>query len=312
MFFKADSGSVVPSIIVGRWNGRKYRVMRLLGKGAVGRVFLVEHEGGRYALKIAENTEDLMPEIQVFERLQKEKGDELRQSLYDVDDAEWQGSLRSFYVMEFIDGETLHDLIRKRPLWIKNRAVDITIHVLDGLKLLHGIGYCYGDLKPENIMICRQTGRPFFIDYGGVTTFGRMIKQYTEDYDRASWRAGLRKSGAAYDLFALSVIFLHMRIGAKIWRKEIDGNRCLSRLYDIIRKHKQLSPYRKWFDQIWKGRFAGAVEARQHLKVLHEDFVLNKSRVRREQSANGRWIPWFFFCSCAVLIFSLILYIRFP
>lgn len=311
MFSKAGTESAFPAVIKGRWNGRIYHVKKILGKGAVGQVFLVEHEGRRYALKMSDNTEDLMPEIQIFERFQKETGKGFRQVLYDVDDAEWRGGFRSFYVMEFIDGESLHDLMKKRPAWTKNRAVEITLQILDGLKLLHGIGYCYGDLKPENIMICRRTGTPFFIDYGGVTPFGRMIKQYTEDYDRASWRAGLRKSDASYDLFATAIIFLQMRIGLKNWMKEIDGAHRLSRLYGIIRKHKQLIPYRKWLDQVWRGRYDSAFAAYQHLKTLHDDFVYY-SRIGWQQQTRGRWIPYFFICSCAAFILSLILYVRFP
>ena len=63
-------------IITGKWRRHRYRVERLLGEGANGKVYLVERERRLLALKVGLDTVDLQSEINVLQALegQQRKG----------------------------------------------------------------------------------------------------------------------------------------------------------------------------------------------------------------------------------------------
>ena len=80
-----------------------------------------------------------------------------------------------FIVMEFVQGQTLRDLMggkkgadagsgsgRSCPL---NRAIEIGIQVADGLAAAHEKGIVHRDIKPENIMV-RKDGIAQIMDFG--------------------------------------------------------------------------------------------------------------------------------------------------
>ena len=75
-------------IITGKWRRHRYRVERLLGEGANGKVYLVERERRLLALKVGLDTVDLQSEINVLQALegQQRKRNGTDPFLYDVDD----------------------------------------------------------------------------------------------------------------------------------------------------------------------------------------------------------------------------------
>jgi len=84
-------------------------------------------------------------------------------TIHDIQDHD--GSM--FIVMEFVEGQTLKDLIganRDSPLQMK-RAIDIGIQIADGLAAAHEKGIVHRDIKPENIMI-RKDGIAQIMDFG--------------------------------------------------------------------------------------------------------------------------------------------------
>ena len=56
------------------------------------------------------------------------------------------------------------------------------------------------------------------VDYGGVTAFGKGIRQFTEIYDRGYWNAGTRVSDAGYDLFSYGVLCVQMFADRALYR----------------------------------------------------------------------------------------------
>ena len=78
----------------------------------------------------------------------------------------------AYYVMDYIDGESLSDLIKKRGPLPEDEAVAIIKKVADALGYMHEQGRFHLDVKPGNIMM-RKDGKVILIDFGSS-------KQYAE------------------------------------------------------------------------------------------------------------------------------------
>jgi serine/threonine protein kinase/WD40 repeat protein len=83
-------------------------------------------------------------------------------ALYDVGEATLTGaappetSAVRFLVMQFLEGETLHDRLRQGPLSLDN-AIDIAIQIADALYQAHRLGIVHRDLKPANVFLTSRS-----------------------------------------------------------------------------------------------------------------------------------------------------------
>ncbi|MBR1934900.1 MAG: serine/threonine protein kinase [Muribaculaceae bacterium] len=71
----------------------------------------------------------------------------------------------AYYVMDYVDGESLQDLVKRRGALPADEIRGYTLQVLDALDAIHSEGIFHLDLKPGNIMIDRQ-GVLHLIDFG--------------------------------------------------------------------------------------------------------------------------------------------------
>src|SRR5690625_2084886 len=107
------------TMITGKWHRRTYEVIKPIGSGAVGTVYLCKHHGQLVALKTSRRSLSMTAEVQVLKMLANEKVQDSRLGpyLFDVDD--WMtdsGITYTFYVMEFIRGITLQEYVKKNGL----------------------------------------------------------------------------------------------------------------------------------------------------------------------------------------------------
>lgn len=194
--------------IVGKWNGNRYTVERLLGKGANGVVYLVRRGSETFALKLGFDAVDLQMEVNALASLSARQSGRFAREPYmvEADDYQSKGMTHPFYVMRYVTGLHAWQFLRERgQAWLPLLGYSI----LCRLREIQESGFAFGDLKAENMLISSY-GAAELIDYGGVTPLGRSVKQYTEIYDRGFWNAGSRTADAGYDLFAFAVLYLQL------------------------------------------------------------------------------------------------------
>ena len=218
----------------------RYQVVEEMGRGGMGRVYKVIDTKLKeeLALKL------IHPEIAVDERIIKRFGNELKMArrishknvcrMYHLEEDEGI----HYLTMEFIQGESLKDMIGMMGQLSPGQALSVIKQVCEGLAEAHKLGVVHRDLKPSNIMIDRA-GNARIMDFGiarslkakGITRTGTMIG--TPEYMSPEQVEGLETDQRS-DLYSLGVILYEMVTG----RIPFDGETPFS----IALKHKSEKP----------------------------------------------------------------------
>ena len=124
-----------------------------------------------------------------------------------------------YMVMEWVDGRLLRKIISELRTLPVERAIRITLRILDALDYIHSHGVVHRDLKPENVMVDEHDNIKL-IDFGIVgnagarrITFAKFSPTMgTPDYISPEQVKGQRGDGRS-DLYALGVMFYEMLTG---------------------------------------------------------------------------------------------------
>ena len=203
-----------------------YKVIRLLGQGGMGSVFLLENaEGGQVAAKI------LDPESAGDEESRKRFLREAQLALgvkhpnlvetYDVGEDPDTGLC--YILMEYVPGGSLADKLKGGPLAV-NEAISITYQIASVLELARQRGIVHRDIKPDNIMFGAD-GKAKLADLGiarggvggvGVTTVtqtGMMIG--TPAYMSPEQMLDAHNVDCRADIYSLGIVFYEMLTGVR-------------------------------------------------------------------------------------------------
>jgi len=145
----------------------RFEIIRILGKGGMGSVYLARDQrlGRQVALKVL-NAEDLNSEDRRLRFLREAKtAASIRHqnvaTIYEVDEND-EG--QPFIVMEYCEGETLAQRLRRRPV-DAGEFLAIARQIAAGLAAAHDVGVIHRDIKAANIMI-EPTGLVKILDFG--------------------------------------------------------------------------------------------------------------------------------------------------
>jgi serine/threonine protein kinase len=154
---------------------REYRFEALLGKGGMGEVYRATHEFTQQTVAIKVLYTELVRNESSSRRFVEEgrvmaglSHPNIVQFVNFFEECD-----RYFLVMEFVDGETLDDLLERRPLSLKE-ALGIAKGVLAALDYAHALAQpvIHRDIKPANIMLSND-GRVVVADFGIAKAVGR-------------------------------------------------------------------------------------------------------------------------------------------
>lgn len=259
--------------IQGKWNHHRYRVIKKLGEGARGSIYLVDSKNGKFALKMSKDRSVITREAKMLRQLSKVQGIQLGPSLYDVDDFIGpQSANYSFYVMEYVQGVGLKEWYQAR-VGRQERLAILMKQLLTQLHHLHALGFVYGDIKLENLIIDSRTKDIRLVDVGGVTQIGRSVREYTTQYDRGYWKMGERRADPAYDLFSVAICFLQLDPTFK----RADNSQDLMKL---IARAKTMTPFHPVIRKAVNGEYKRALAMKRDL-----DQIKFQSSVARRRSS---------------------------
>ena len=200
----------------------RYAIERELGEGGMATVYLandLKHQR-KVALKVLKpelaavvGAERFLAEIQVTANLQHPN------ILPLFDSGEADSFL--FYVMPYVEGDTLKDRLAREGQLPVNDAVAIAKDIAEALQAAHEQGVIHRDIKPGNVLISR--GKPLISDFGialalSASGAGERLTETglslgTPYYMSPEQATGDQAVGASTDTYALGCVLYEMLVG---------------------------------------------------------------------------------------------------
>ena len=236
--------------LIGNLLDEKYRIERMLGKGGMATVYLATQEplGRKVAVKVLRHTSTdasvrEIDEKRFFREASLASKLTHPNTVIIHDFGVLEDDLGLFLVMEFLDGSSLGDLIRRVGHLSWDVAKPILKQVGGSLEEAHNRGLIHRDLKPLNIMVSQNVGVPIsakVLDFGlakpmeeaeseQVTVKGAIIGSplymspeqiFNEDVDHRS------------DIYSLGIVAYEMLVGRPPFVLGKDGH-----VRDLLKSH---------------------------------------------------------------------------
>ena len=245
--------------IIGSIIADRYHVIRKLGEGGMGQVYLAEHVkmGRMSAIKVM--TPSLVHDADAVGRFNREAANASKIShpniaaIYDFGETS-DGLI--YLAMEFVEGESLTKLCEALGALPAPRAAEIARQVAGALEAAHERGIVHRDLKPDNIMISRgRDGADLVkvVDFGiakaaegagqKVTRTGLVVG--TPEYMSPEQLTGDTLDGRS-DLYALALVTFNMLTGMLPFTGQTTQEALLKRLTDRPLSLTEARPDLSW------------------------------------------------------------------
>ena len=175
---ESDSATEQP----GSWIG-PYRLVRMLGEGGMGAVYLAEQEHPiqrQVALKVIKPGMDTKRVIARFEAERQVLALLDHPHIAHVFNAGRTKAGRPYFVMEYVQGLPITDYCDRQKLTIEER-LRLFQHVCEAIHHAHQKGIIHRDIKASNVLVSRQDGHdvPKVIDFGVAKAMGRTLTEHT-------------------------------------------------------------------------------------------------------------------------------------
>lgn len=228
------SASAAPALLAGR-----YRIIGLVGRGGMGSVYRARDTelDEDVALKVL--SDELAGSPALIERFRREVKLARRVThenvarMFDIGE---HGGAR-FLTMEFIEGESLADLLTRTGRLPVAKVLELASAVCAGLAAAHRAGVVHRDLKPDNVMLARD-GRVLITDFGiardpvasqGGATVGMVVG--TPAYMAPEQVEARADIDARADIYALGAMLFELFTGEVPWKGSSAMAIAAARLY---------------------------------------------------------------------------------
>jgi hypothetical protein len=229
------------SDLVGSVIAERYHIQKKLGEGGMGAVYLGEHVkmGRKSAIKVM--TRAMAADPDAIARFNREAASAARINhpnvcaIYDFGETE-DGLI--YLAMEFIQGESLSDLLEREGALPPKRAAAIFQQAADALQAAHDLGIVHRDLKPDNIMLTKGRGGTDIVkvvDFGIAKAIGgeegQKVTKTGLVVGTPEYMAGDRLDGRS-DLYSLTLVLYRMLTGTLPFQADSAQEVMIKRLTD--------------------------------------------------------------------------------
>lgn len=225
-----------------------YKVLYLIGAGTFARVFRAEKDGEVFAVKVLRKRfRDEIKELEQFLREGK-MGLKLRHphivSIVDV----VPDKRNPFLVMEFVEGQTLRELVRVRGKLPADLALRLMYEIASGLAYASSLGIAHRDLKLSNVLISSD-GKAKLVDFGLAALTDRNNPEKMADcpnaraidYAALERGTGVRKDDPRSDVYFAGNMLYHMLAGTPALTETRDrlARLNVSRFQEVVPLHER-------------------------------------------------------------------------
>ncbi|WP_405012293.1 Stk1 family PASTA domain-containing Ser/Thr kinase [Kitasatospora sp. NBC_01539] len=157
--------------------GGRYELGGVLGRGGMAEVYLGHDTrlGRQVAVKTLRADMARDPSFQARFRREAQSAASLNHpaivAVYDTGEDYIDGISIPYIVMEYVEGSTLRELLHSGRRLLPERALEMTIGILQALEYSHRAGIVHRDIKPANVMLTRQ-GNVKVMDFGIARAMG--------------------------------------------------------------------------------------------------------------------------------------------
>ncbi|MEM7612961.1 MAG: serine/threonine-protein kinase [Pseudomonadota bacterium] len=201
-----------------------YRLLKRVGTGGMGDVWLAERNDGRfdahYAVKLLRRAIATESAILRFEKEGRLLGRLAHRNIAQLIDAGTHGD-QPYLVLEYVEGDAIDHYCHSRKLGLRKR-IDLFLQVLDGVAHAHANLVVHRDLKPANICVT-ESGTVKLLDFGVATlsddttndtgsltqTYGQVL---TPDYAAPEQLMG-QPISTATDVYSLGLVLYQLLVG---------------------------------------------------------------------------------------------------
>lgn len=247
-----DIQALIPGTII-RGSDRNYTIIKVLGKGGFGITYLVTSQVSvgnisvnvKFALKEHfisslssrnSNSQSVNSSEPVLNQVSRSMKSFMREAvrlhelgishdnIVKVNEV-FEANNTAYYVMEFIEGDTLKDYIVAHGPLNPVDAIELLGPIIEAVGMLHNNQVAHYDIKPQNIMLTpepdNQSLRPVLIDFGlakhyneegdATSTLGNM--GYSEGYAPVEQYGGIKKFSPESDVYSLGATLYYCLTG---------------------------------------------------------------------------------------------------
>ena len=204
----------------------RYEIIRSIGEGGMANVYLGYDTilDRNVAIKVLRG--DLSNDEKFVRRFQREAlsaSSLAHPSIVEMYDVGVDDNLY-YIVMEYVDGKTIKQLLKKRGSLTLSEAIDIMLQLTDGMSHAHDSYIIHRDLKPQNIMI-KDDGQIKITDFGIAMALNSTQLTQTNSVmgsvhylppEQASGKGSTIKS----DIYSMGIIFYELLSGSLPFRGE--------------------------------------------------------------------------------------------